>query len=97
VRRPVRTLTSWLPRLPHADLRVGPIEQLPWPDDSFDVVSGFNAFQFGADFVAALAIGTDLEPYRAAGATWWLAEFAADAASVDRVHAVIRDGPIAHP
>jgi hypothetical protein len=33
------------PRLPPADLRVGPIEQLPWPDDSFDVVSGFNAFQ----------------------------------------------------
>jgi ubiquinone/menaquinone biosynthesis C-methylase UbiE len=41
-------------RLPHADLRVGAIEQLPWPDDSFDVVSGFNAFQFAADFVAAL-------------------------------------------
>jgi ubiquinone/menaquinone biosynthesis C-methylase UbiE len=42
-------------RLPHADLRVGPIEQLPWLADSFDVVSGFNAFQFAADFVAALA------------------------------------------
>jgi hypothetical protein len=39
----------------------------------------------------------DPEPYPAAGATWWLAEFAADAVSVDRVHAVIRDGPIAHP
>jgi hypothetical protein len=42
-------------------------------------------------------IGLLKEPYRAAGATWWLAEFAADAVSVDRVHAVIRDGPIAHP
>lgn len=31
-------------RLPEADLRVGALEQLPWPDDSFDVVSGFNAF-----------------------------------------------------
>jgi SAM-dependent methyltransferase len=38
-----------------ADLRVGPIEQLPWPDDSFDLVTGFNAFQFAADSVAALA------------------------------------------
>ena len=26
----------------------------PWPDDSFDVVTGFNVFQFAADFVAAL-------------------------------------------
>jgi SAM-dependent methyltransferase len=42
-------------RLPDADLRVGPIEQLPWPDDSFDLVAAFNAFQFAADFVAALA------------------------------------------
>ena len=42
-------------RLPAADLRVGPIEQLPWPDDRFDVVAGFNAFQFAADFVAALS------------------------------------------
>jgi SAM-dependent methyltransferase len=43
------------PRSPAADLRVGPIEQLPWPDASFDVVVGINAFQFAADFVAALA------------------------------------------
>jgi SAM-dependent methyltransferase len=41
--------------VPEADLRVGPIEQLPWPDESFDLVTGFNAFQFAADFVVALA------------------------------------------
>ena len=41
-------------RLFNADLRVGAIERLRWPDDSFDVVTGFNAFQFAADFVAAL-------------------------------------------
>jgi SAM-dependent methyltransferase len=40
---------------PGADLRVGPMESLPWDDDSFDVVTGFNAFQFAADMVAALA------------------------------------------
>jgi ubiquinone/menaquinone biosynthesis C-methylase UbiE len=42
-------------RVPDADLRVGPMEQLPWEDDSFDVVTGVNAFQFAADFVGALA------------------------------------------
>lgn len=43
-------------RLPEADLRVGPIERLSWPDNSFDLVSGFNAFQFPADFVVALPV-----------------------------------------
>jgi SAM-dependent methyltransferase len=41
-------------RLPEADLRVGPMEQLPWADDSFDVVTAFNALQFAADFRVAL-------------------------------------------
>jgi SAM-dependent methyltransferase len=36
-------------RLPDADLRVGAIERLPWEDDSFDVVTGFNSFQFAAE------------------------------------------------
>jgi SAM-dependent methyltransferase len=30
------------------------MESLPWDDDSFDVVTGFNAFQFAADMLAAL-------------------------------------------
>jgi len=42
-------------RLPDADLRVGAMESLPWPDDSFDVVTGFNSFQFAADIRVALA------------------------------------------
>jgi SAM-dependent methyltransferase len=41
-------------RLPDADLRVGEMEQLPWPDDSFDLVTGFNSFFFANDMVAAL-------------------------------------------
>ena len=36
-------------RLSDADLRVGAIENLPWDDDSFDVVTGFNSFQFAAE------------------------------------------------
>lgn len=41
-------------RLPDADLRVGDMEHLPWEDDSFDLVTGFNAFFFADDMVAAL-------------------------------------------
>ena len=42
-------------RVPDADLRVGPMEQLPWEDDSFDAATAVNALQFAADFVDALA------------------------------------------
>jgi SAM-dependent methyltransferase len=41
-------------RLPDADLRVGEMEDLPWKDDSFDLVTGFNSFFFANDMVAAL-------------------------------------------
>lgn len=41
-------------RLPDADLRVGEMEDLPWHDDTFDLVTGFNAFFFADDMVAAL-------------------------------------------
>jgi SAM-dependent methyltransferase len=42
------------PRLPAADLRVGEMEDLPWDDDTFDLVTGFNSFFFANDMVAAL-------------------------------------------
>jgi SAM-dependent methyltransferase len=41
-------------RLPHADLRVGEMEDLPWEDHTFDLVTGFNSFFFADDMVAAL-------------------------------------------
>jgi trans-aconitate methyltransferase len=41
-------------RVPGAHLRIGAIERLPWREDSFDVISGFNAFQFAADIFVAL-------------------------------------------
>jgi SAM-dependent methyltransferase len=41
-------------RVPDAELRVGEMEHLPWEDDSFDLVTGFNAFFFADDMVAAL-------------------------------------------
>lgn len=40
--------------VPGGDFRVGEIEELPYPDRSFDAVTGFNAFQYAADPVNAL-------------------------------------------
>lgn len=42
-------------RTPSGDFRVGDLEALPWPEKSFDVVTGFNAFQFADDKVRALS------------------------------------------
>ncbi len=41
-------------RVPGADLRVGDLQRLPFEDASFDVVTGFNSFQFADDVIAAL-------------------------------------------
>jgi len=41
-------------RLPEADIRLGEMERLPFGDDEFDLVTGFNAFFFATDIVAAL-------------------------------------------
>lgn len=42
-------------RVPEGDLRVGELQALPFADDSFDAVTGFNSFQYAADPIAALA------------------------------------------
>jgi len=41
-------------RCPNADIRVGEIEQLPFGDHGFDIVTGFNSFQYASDPVHAL-------------------------------------------
>ena len=41
-------------RTPSGDFRTGEMEELPFADASFDLVSGFNSFQFAADPVNAL-------------------------------------------
>ena len=38
-----------------ADIRVGDLQFLPYADEAFDVVMGFNSFQYAADPMAALA------------------------------------------
>jgi SAM-dependent methyltransferase len=41
-------------RVPDAELTVGDMEFLPYEDDAFDLVTGFNSFFFAADMTAAL-------------------------------------------
>jgi SAM-dependent methyltransferase len=41
-------------RTPEGDFRAGELECLPWADNTFDVVTGFNAFQYAADVVNSL-------------------------------------------
>ncbi len=41
-------------RVPDGDFRVGEMTGLPWADDAFDVVTGFNSFFIASDMVAAL-------------------------------------------
>ena len=41
-------------RVPDGDLRVGDMVDLPWADDAFDVVTGFNSFFIADDMVQAL-------------------------------------------
>ena len=41
-------------RVLEADLRLGDLESMPYEDDVFDVVAGFNSFFFALDLVGAL-------------------------------------------
>jgi SAM-dependent methyltransferase len=41
-------------RVSAADIRLGSAEELPWPDDSFEVVTAFNSLQFADDILDAL-------------------------------------------
>jgi SAM-dependent methyltransferase len=42
-------------RLPGADIRIAPVERLPWPDNRFDLVTAVNALQFADGTLDGLA------------------------------------------
>jgi alkanesulfonate monooxygenase SsuD/methylene tetrahydromethanopterin reductase-like flavin-dependent oxidoreductase (luciferase family) len=71
---------------------------LEHPDQLADVVTTITDLRRGEttpyDIAVALPPGADPAPYAKAGATWWLAEFAPETVSLDRVRGVLRDGPI---
>jgi len=48
-------LTIARDRVPKGNFHIGELESLPFSDDSFDLVTGFNAFQYAANPGAALA------------------------------------------
>ncbi len=50
-------------RMPEGILKVADLEAVPVADASFDVVTGFNVFQFAGDPVRALS-GARLRPVR---------------------------------
>ena len=59
-------------RIPEGDFRVGELLDLPWEDDVFDVVVGFNSFQYAEDPVAALREAHRvLKPGAAVGIVVW--------------------------
>jgi ubiquinone/menaquinone biosynthesis C-methylase UbiE len=41
-------------RVPEGDFRVGEIEELPYPNDAFDVLTSFNSFQYAGNLGTAL-------------------------------------------
>jgi SAM-dependent methyltransferase len=41
-------------RVPHGRFTAGDLEALPYPDDAFDAITGFNSFQYAANPRAAL-------------------------------------------
>jgi ubiquinone/menaquinone biosynthesis C-methylase UbiE len=68
-------------RTPCADLRAGEMEALPYADESFDVVTGFNAFQYAASPVNALREARRVaKPGRAVVIATWGAPEACEAA-----------------
>ena len=74
---------------------------LEHPDQLAQIVADLTALRQTAgtagpqpyEIVATLPPGSDPAPYAAAGATWWLVEFPAEATTAELVRAVVRDGP----
>ena len=82
-------------RLPQGDFRVGDMEELPYTDASFDVVTGFNSFQHAANLVAALSEARRVvrRGGRVAMVTWGRPEDCEHAAVLAAIRALLPPGP----
>ncbi len=86
-------------RTPEGDFRVGEMEDLPWPDDSFDVATGFNAFQYAADPVNALRQAKRVAKPggRVAVVVWGRAEDCETAATIAAIGKLLPPPPAGAP
>jgi 2-polyprenyl-3-methyl-5-hydroxy-6-metoxy-1,4-benzoquinol methylase len=82
-------------RVPAGDFRVGEMEELPYADASFDVVTGFNSFQHAANPVAALSEAKRVtrEGGRIAMVTWGRREDCEHAAVFAAIRGLLPQGP----
>lgn len=82
-------------RVPAGDFRVGEMEELPYADASFDVVTGFNSFQHAANPVAALKEAKRVVRGggRVAMVTWGRPQDCEHAAVLTAIRALLPPGP----
>jgi len=82
-------------RVPDGDFRIGEMEELPYADASFDVVTGFNSFQHAANPVAALSEARRVVRTggRVAVVTWGRPEDCEHAAVLAAIRALLPPGP----
>lgn len=82
-------------RVPGGDFRVGEMEELPYADASFDVVTGFNSFQHAANPAAALSEAKRVVRAggRVAMVTWGRLEDCEHAAVLAAIRALLPSGP----
>jgi SAM-dependent methyltransferase len=86
-------------RVPAGDFRTGEMEHLPYEDGTFDVVTGFNSFQFAANAVNALKEAKRVARSRAAVviATWGKPEDCETAAYLAAMRPLLPPAPPGAP
>ncbi|MEQ1948093.1 MAG: methyltransferase domain-containing protein [Bryobacteraceae bacterium] len=78
-------------RVPGGDFRIGDMEELPFADNSFDLVTGVNSFQYAANPVRALAEASRVVKTRGTLviATWGRREDCETGAYLDALRALL--------
>ena len=86
-------------RVPQGDFRLGEMEQLPYDGGTFDVVTGFNSFQFAGDPVNALKEARRVSKRGAAvvTATWGKPETCDAAAFMEALRPLLPPAPPGAP